>query len=179
MNNRTRRVMLGLTSLGLAASIAIPVFAAESETPSHRQAFPHQQMIQALAQRFNINQGELESFFKTQHAQRMTEHLNQKLSEAVTKGKITEAQKIAIIAKTKEVMTTVQGFESLTAEQRAEKMKQLRTELQAWASQQGLDPSWLHRMVGGGMKGSQEGRGMGQREGRGMKGHVGMGGGRR
>ena len=147
MITRSRRFLLSLTSLGLLTTIAVPVLAAESGSQATKQ--DHRQiMIQSLAQRFNLSQTDLQQFFKEQHEKQMTDRLSAFLSEAVTKGKITEVQKIAIIAKAKEIATKLPELQSLTSEQRAEKMKQLRTETEAWATQQGIDKAFVKHILG-------------------------------
>ena len=147
MITRSRRILFSLTSLGLLTTIAVPVLAAESGTKTAKQDH-HQIMIQALAQRFNLNQTDLQKFFNEQREKHMTDRLNVFLSEAVTKGRITEAQKIAIIAKAKEVAAKLPELQTLTPEQRAEKMKQLRTEIETWATQQGINKSFVKDILG-------------------------------
>lgn len=150
MITRSRRLLLSLTGIGLATAVAVPVLAAESGTQQTiARQDPHQVLIQALAQRFNLNQTDLQQFFKEQREKQMTERLATFLTQAVSQGRITEAQKTAIIAKAKEVAAKLPEFQSLTQEQRLEKMKQLRTEIEAWATQQGIDKAFVKDILGG------------------------------
>ena len=122
MTSRSRRFLFGLTALGVAASVALPALAADPVTPTARpQQRPAQQLIEALAQRFHLNQADLQQFFDQQHEQRQTDHINIFLSQAVARGRITEAQKTILLAKAKEVATKMAEYKKLTPEQGREK----------------------------------------------------------
>jgi len=100
--------------------------------------------IQKLAERFNLNQDEVDSFFqeqRQQHQQQMQEQKEQKLQQAVDDGVITAAQKEAITAKHQEKMGNRQ---------------ENRQEMQQWFEDQGID----HQALFSYMKPDKGSRGM-------------------
>lgn len=168
--NLTRRVLLGMTGLGLAASIAVPAFAA---TPSAGTTFkdPQQTLIQSLVNRFNLNETDLTSFFqeqRTQHEAQGAARVTERLTAQVTAGKLTEAQKSAIVAKIAEAKIKHEAARKLTPEECRKLMEAYRTELEAWVKAQGLDRSYVALIIG-----KHGGRGHG---GPGMGGQMGPGG---
>lgn len=169
--NLTRRVLLGMTGLGLAASIAVPAFAA---TPTDGTTFqdPQQTLIQALIKRFNLNETDLKTFFQEQRAQHQSqgaERVAERLTAQVAAGKLTEAQKSAIIAKIAEAKAKHEEARKLTPEECRKLMDAYRTELEAWVTAQGLDRSYVPLIMG-----NQGGRG--GHGGPGMGGQMGPGG---
>lgn len=175
----SKRIALAVATLGLTATTVAPVFAA---TPSNSingtQSNPRTALIQALAQRFNLNQSDVQSFFDQQEQAQMQAHaaeaqtrLEQRLTTLVTSGKITEAQKTALIAKAKEAQAKHEEARKLTSEECKKMMDAYRTELETWLTQQGLDKSYVRDLMGPGGFGGHGGRGgmMGE-EGRGTRG---------
>ncbi len=85
-----------------------------------------------IAQKFGLAENDVQSVFdemRSEHQQEMKALFEQKLTQEVTDGKITEAQKQAILAK--------------------------RQELEVWAKDQGIDLKYLfggHRGLRGGWK---------------------------
>lgn len=162
--NFTRRVLLGMTGFGLAASIAVPAFAA---TPTADTTFrdPQQTLIQALVKRFNLNETDLISFFQEQRAQHETQdvaRVTARLTAQVTAGKLTEAQKNAIVAKMAEAKLKHEAARKLTPEECRKLMEAYRTELEAWVTAQGLDRSYVPLIMGNqGGRGGHGGPGMG------------------
>ncbi len=161
--NLTRRVLLGMTGLGLAASIAVPAFAA---TPTAGTTFndPQQTLIQALIKRFNLNETDLKTFFQEQRAQHESqgaERVAERLTAQVAAGKLTEAQKSAIIAKIAEAKAKHEEARKLTPEECRKLMEAYRTELEAWVTAQGLDRSYVPLIMGNqGGRGGHGGPGM-------------------
>lgn len=169
--NLTRRVLLGMTGLGLAASISVPVFAA---TPTAGTTFqdPQQTLIQSLVKRFNLSETDLTTFFqeqRTQHEAQDAARVTERLTAQVTAGKLTEAQKSAIVAKMAEAKAKHEAARKLTPEECRKLMDAYRTELEAWVTAQGLDRSYVPLIMG-----NQGGRG--GHGGPGMGGQMGPGG---
>lgn len=166
----SRKVLVSLASVGLIATAAAPVFAA---SPVSSQSSPQDRreiLIQALVQRFNLNKSDVQQFFQDQESQRFNEvltRLGERLSDEVTQGHLTEAQKNAILVKAKEVKAKHDALRSLSEAERETQMKQYRSELEAWVTQQGIDKRYLRDLVGGGHHGPRDGRhGIGNQEGR-------------
>ena len=145
----SRRFLMGLTGLSVAATVALPVFAATPATTT--QTDPRDTLIQALVQRFNLNQSDVQQFFRDQETQRFNEQLTNletRLAADVTAGNLTEAQKTALIAKAKEARTKMESFRSLSAEVREQSRKTYCDELKAWLTQQGIKEQYLHVLMG-------------------------------
>jgi Spy/CpxP family protein refolding chaperone len=112
-------------------------------------------LAEAIAKKFNLDQTQVEAVFTEyhdQHRQEMMEKMkvaeDERLSRLVTDGKITEAQKQAIVDKLTELKAERQNFdkeqfENMTPEQRKAEMLKKKEELDAWAKEQGIDPSVL------------------------------------
>lgn len=111
---------------------------------------PRDTMIQALVERFGLNQTEVETFFEEQHAARQAEREathEANLDAAVTAGVITESQKDALVAKHAEMQV-----ERETARENGEKpdkseREEHRAEMEAWATEQGIDLEALHEFM--------------------------------
>lgn len=179
MNPLSKRIALATATLGLVAVTAIPVFAATPSTSTGTAPVdPRASLIQSLVQRFHLNQSDVEQFFndqEQQHANEALTRLEQRLSQDVTSGKLTDAQKAAIVAKAKEAQAKHEAARKLSPEECKKMMDQYRTELETWASQQGIDRSYLRDIMGGpgGHGGPMGGlRGGSDRGGRGRRGQA-------
>jgi cytidylate kinase len=107
-------------------------------------------MITRLSQKLGVPEAQVKSAFDqmhTEHAAEMKANMETKLSALVADGKITEAQKTAILAKMEEFRTkreqSRESFQNLTREERKEKMETEKAELEAWAKSQNIDLSIL------------------------------------
>lgn len=114
-------------------------------------------MIQKLATKLGISEDKVKSAFDQIHSEHETEmkqKMEQHLSDLVSQGKITEAQKQAIIAKMAELRSAREAekdsFKNLTPEQRKAKMDAQKTDLENWAKSQGIDLSILPSIGHGG-----------------------------
>lgn len=137
-------VALALVGLAVYGSTTV---SAQSPTP---KANPIQSLVAKIAQKFNLNEAEVQAVFD-EHRQEMhttmRDKLEDRLSQAVTEGKLTEAQKQAILGKLAELESQKDElrdeFMNATPEERKEKMQSKRAELEAWAREQGIDVSVL------------------------------------
>ena len=107
-------------------------------------------MITKLAQKLGVSETQVKSAFdelRNEHETEMKANMNTKLTTLVSEGKITEAQKAAIIAKMEELKSKMEAnretFKNLTPEERKTKMTAEKTELETWAKSQGIDLSIL------------------------------------
>jgi hypothetical protein len=110
-------------------------------------------LVQKVAQRFGLNQADVQAVFdqdKQEHRAQMNAKYEQRLSQLVTDGKITEAQKQLILAKYKELeankQSMMQNMKNLTPEQRKSVMDQQRQDIQSWAQQNNIDLKYLMPM---------------------------------
>jgi hypothetical protein len=98
-------------------------------------------LIQRIANRFNLNQDEVEQTFQ-EHKQYMGERLRQgyiqKLDQAVIDGLLTQDQKNALLAK-KEEMRESYNYEDLTKEEILAQKKEHHEKFETWAEDEGID----------------------------------------
>ncbi|MBI4122211.1 MAG: hypothetical protein HY461_02680 [Parcubacteria group bacterium] len=94
-----------------------------------------------LAVRFNLNQADVEAFLLEQHWVDIKARLSVRLDQAVTKGKITAAQKTVILAKFDDVTDQLDDMRNLSDADRRQALKDLRAELKTWAKTQGINTS--------------------------------------
>lgn len=127
-------------------------------------------LVQKLAQKFNLDEGEVKAVFDEERTARETERqqkLETKLTQAVTDGTITEEQKQKIIAKISEIESEREAFmESLkdaTDDERKQAMEAKRTELKNWATENNIPEDYLRFLGGPGHRGGPGGRMGGER----------------
>jgi hypothetical protein len=111
----------------------------------------HLDLIAAIAQKFNVPQDQVQQVFNDHRAKRQSEmqaKMDERLTQLVKDGKLTEDQKQAIIAKLAEEKNNFNpdSFKDLTPAQRREKMEQHRQEMENWAKSQGIDLSVIMPM---------------------------------
>ncbi len=129
---------------------------------------PFSKLVQMIAQKFNLDQTQVQSVFDQfwkerrqelqQNAQKREE---ERLDKLVTDGKITKEQKQAILDKLADLRNKYnpENFKDLTVEQRKEKFQEKQNEIKAWAQSQGIDPSYLMPIFGMGGRKSMGGFG--------------------
>jgi hypothetical protein len=106
---------------------------------------------QALAEKFNLDQNEVENFFTQQRGfrhedreERHEEHLN----ELVNSGQLTQEQRNALEARHDEMESEREehraAMSNLTIEERQAERTEHRAEMEVWAEENGIDLSILH-----------------------------------
>lgn len=161
----TKRLLLPAVAIVLLGTATLGIVNAHAQ---ENTSTPFSGLAEAIAQKFNLNQSDVQSvvtdWHTKQHAkmeQQMQQRLSQKLDDAVKEGKLTTAQKQAILDKMSQLQTERQNtdLKSLTEEERRTQMEQKRTELENWAKSQGIDTSLLPMFF----RGPGHMRGMGMR----------------
>lgn len=116
------------------------------------------ELVQKLVQRFNLKESDVQVVFdeykKERHGQ-MTARLEERLAELVKTGKLSEAQKQAILAKKAEWDTQVHNtdWKSLSPEERRAKKQAHFEEMKKWAEENGIEFKFFMGMGKmGGMK---------------------------
>jgi hypothetical protein len=125
---------------------------------------PQNTLVQKIAQRFGLNEAEVEAVFDEDRSERQAEmqaRFADRLIQAVSDGEITEAQKQLILDKHEEMQTERETereqFRNMTAEERRSQMQVHRQELETWAETNGID---MENLFGfGGPKGGGMHRG--------------------
>lgn len=106
---------------------------------------------QKIAERFNLNFDEVQSFFNEIHQKRIQqaqERVEIKLNEALLNGKITQAQKEAILVKIKELYQKKEDLNCLSFKERRSRRQELQKEMKDWADQNGIDFGFLRKFQG-------------------------------
>ncbi len=138
--------ILALAIIGTAAATTTMV--------SAQDAIGANSIVAAVAAKFNLNQSDVQAVFdeqKTKHHAELKAAMDQKLTQAVTDGKITEAQKQAIITHFSEMKEKRVGpgqFKEMTGEERKAFHEQKQAEMDAWLSQNGLTREVLQDVMG-------------------------------
>lgn len=111
-------------------------------------------IIDKLVAKFNLNEAEVKAVFDEERSARQSEmqaKIEAKLTQAVTDGKITEAQKQAILAKHEEMKVNrgenMEDWHDLTPSERQAKMQSKRTEMESWAKSIGIDQTVLDEFM--------------------------------
>ena len=148
--------VLGLTVLGGGiASVSA------AETTNARN--PMSALVSAVASKFNLNAADVQTVvdevMKTQHADMKAKSpvdFASRLEQAVTDGKLTQAQSDLITAKSAELKASMEAdriaSKILTQEELKTKMEAKQASLKEWATANGIPEQYL-RFVGGGGKG--------------------------
>ena len=126
----------------------------------------HEGLVQRLTEKFGLNQTEVEevmSEYRGEHrGQMQAERQSQReesLSQAVSDGKITQAQKDSYLAKMAELQANRPALADLTPEEHQANKESHRAEMETWAEANGLDLDDLHPLMGKGLKGDGQHRG--------------------
>ena len=148
----------------LALSVLLGGTVAGTQIASADEA-EHQSFASRIAERFGIDESEVETFMEEQRTERQEERqamFEERLTEAVENGELTEEQKNLIIEKHAEMQSEREDNrperdgEKPTEEER-EAMKtereERRAELESWAEENGIDMEYF--------TGDKEGRGPG------------------
>lgn len=156
------------TSIGLAGLGAGVAQAATTDTSSTDN--PMSSLVDKLATKFNLDKTEVQKVVDEQRTEMEAEREEQvktKLAELVKAGTITQAQSDAITAKRAELQkereASKDAAEDKTAEERKTERETKRTELEAWAKEQGLDTKYLRYVFGHGGPGGHGHGGPGMR----------------
>jgi hypothetical protein len=146
-----------ILSAGLIIASTTPIAAEEPAT--HQES-----LIQRLAQKFNVKESDVKAVFDEERAARRAEHHQQvesKLTEAVSDGKLTEAQKQLILTKHAELQREMEqqqtAWQAKTPAERRTLMAERREALEQWAQQNNID---LEYFRGPSMMGNRGHRGM-------------------
>ena len=160
IGKKTLLVAGAVTTLGTIASVGLgSVYAATNTSGSGT-------IVDKIATKFNLNKDEVQKVFEEDRAEKETEHqqaMEERLTQAVTDGKLTEDQKAKILAKMAELKANRPNMEELknkTPEERHQLMEQHRTELEQWAKDNNIPEEYMPfhiRVKAGGGPGGPEG----------------------
>lgn len=147
--------------LASAASVAILLGGSLAAQKSFAQeGATKTSLVELIASKFNLKKDEVQAvvdqFGQQKQAERQQSY-EERLTQAVTDGKLTAAQNDLILAKEKEMQAKMEANRQLATEaERRAAMEQEKTDLKKWATDNTIDLKWLHPFggrKGGGMKG--------------------------
>ncbi|MEK7461421.1 MAG: hypothetical protein AAB647_04390 [Patescibacteria group bacterium] len=135
--------ILGLAMI--AGTLGVTSANAEAQGDETRQP-----LVQKIAERFNLNEADVQAVFdeeKTGHMNQMQQKFDDRLAQAVLDGKIDLAQKQLILDKRAELQKTHgsdrETFKNMTPKQRQAAKQTRHADLQAWATEKGIDLRYL------------------------------------
>lgn len=165
----TSAVLAGVAGVG-ATMIQAAAPTTTTATASATRVDPMNSLVTAIAQKFGLNQADVQKVFDDQRTQMDTQReteqasrLKTQLDQAVTNGKLTQTQENLIIAKQAEIKTFHDSLKGKTPEECEAAMKTEMASVTQWAKDNNIPTQYL--MMGGpgggprGGHGGPEGRG--------------------
>jgi hypothetical protein len=141
---------------GLAALVFTGAVLISTVSVSAQETNGQATLVQKIAQKFGLQESEVQTVFdehREEHHAQMQAHFEERLTQAVNDGKITEAQKQAIIAKHKKLQEAFtserETMKNMTPEERKATMEKRHDALKAWAEEQGIDLSLFPMVMNG------------------------------
>ena len=148
MNIKKSLVAAGaITTLGLGLLGGVEVTHAATTGTG-----PMSGLVNAIAQRFNLNPADVQKVFDDQHQQMIAQHeqtMKDHLAQAVTAGQLTQTQADQITAKQQELRDFFNSLNGLSASDKQTAIKNKMTELQQWAKDNSIPLQYLKPGLGG------------------------------
>ncbi len=149
MNKKTNIIIVLALLVAGASLVALPV-SAENAVNGRTN------LIEMLSSKFGVEQSEVESVFDEHRAgqqQYQQEKQEERLDDAVKNGEISEVQKNLILEKCSEMRQERESEKdsNLGREERRQSMEEKRSEMEAWAEENGIDLKFLNLGMGGKM----------------------------
>lgn len=143
------------STIGLSSMVG--VVSAQAATNTTNDGSTEQTLVDKIATKFNLKKDDVQAVFdqdREEHRQERQQKLEERLSKAVSDGKITEQQKALILDKLQEMQTYMESLKDKTPKERHNLMKAKRDELTNWAKDNNIPLQYLHPMGGphGGQK---------------------------
>lgn len=136
-------------SLGVATLAGAGMVNAQSGTPNSNG------LVDKIAQKFNLNKSDVQKVFdedRTAHEAKRQQQMEERMTQAVKDGKLTQAQADAITSKMAEMKTYMDSLKDKTEQERHDAMKTKMDELKQWADQNNIPNGYMpmgHGMRGG------------------------------
>lgn len=137
------------STIGLSSMVG--VVSAQASTDTLKDNSAGQSLVDKIATKFNLNKDDVQKVFdqdREEHRQEMQQKLEDRLSKAVSDGKITEQQKTLILNKVQEMQSNKESLKDKTPEERRSLMKAKHDELTQWAKDNNIPLQYLHPMGG-------------------------------
>jgi len=150
-----RYLVVPIVAIGLVAILA---FSSADEVSAYGFDDHRDNFAQAIAQKFNLNQSEVEDVMDEYHQQNiglreqeMLANFDERLDQALAEGKITESQMYAILEKHEEMHDRIVDLrdQDLDRDELHELKADIHDEMEAWADEQGIDYDVFMRLGNG------------------------------
>ena len=143
-----------ITTLGAVGTVGIASAATNSS------ANPQDSLVQKIAEKFHLNKTDVQAVFDQEHADReaaQQKKVEDELTQLVTDGKLTAVQKQAILDKRASLQAERQAnkddMQNKPKDERKAAMDAKKTELEKWASDNGIAKEYLRFVAGHGGRG--------------------------
>ena len=147
-----KKALMSLIAVGVIASgLVLNTTLAKADEKSG-----FSDIVSRIAEKFNLEEEEVQAVFDSvhdEHMQEMKAKFEDRLSNLVDEGKLTEEQKQALIAKHQEMELNLPKPGEEASEDLHAQMKARHEEFRAWAEEEGIDLSLIGPMgfkIGGG-----------------------------
>ncbi len=107
---------------------------------------PQASLVQKLADTFHVDKSKVQAVFDQNKADHQADHEKQyedRLAKAVSGGKLTAAQKTAILTEHAKLEAELKAAMTDSKTDRHTVMRKIRTDSAAWATQNNIDEKWL------------------------------------
>ena len=134
---KSKIILLGLT-VALLATLGIA--GTNGVGANDNTTFPP--AIQALIDRFDLNEDEVSEVLEETRAQKHEEKralMGEKLDGLVSEGKLTEEQKSKLLTKLDEMKANNEEWRNIDKEEVMEIMRQRKEEMKSWAKSEGIN----------------------------------------
>ncbi len=155
----SKRILIPMAAVAIlgAGVYGVSQVSAASGTPGD----PRASLIQKLADTFHLDKSKVQAVFDQNRADMQQQHeanYEARLSQAVTDGQLTAAQKDAILAEHNKLAAELAAAQGGAPADRHAAMKTVMAEAKTWAAQNNINAKWLMAAGPGHLRG---GRGMG------------------
>jgi len=142
-------------AIGVVVAIVVGVSFVSPYTFAQDMVSPKNSLVEKLASTFNLDKTKVQAVFdqefKAHHAERQAK-FEEKLTQLVKDGKISEAQKQLLLQKHQQMQESrqeqMEKMKSMTVEERKAAMEAHKKELENWAKENDIDVQDLFPMGG-------------------------------
>ncbi len=139
--NLPQRLILPLAALAVTGAAVLGAQAVSAATEPVGTS-----LAQKLATTFNLDQAKVQAVLDQHHSEHQankTARYEQRLTQAVAAGHLTEAQKTALLDKVKDLKTKLEAAKANPGADRHAAIAAIHQEATDWAKAQGINPKWL------------------------------------
>jgi hypothetical protein len=139
----SKKVILPMAAITLVGAGVVGIQATQAASGPNG---PSQSLVQDIAKTFNLDPSKVQAVF-TAHAQAQASESQTRyqdmLQNAVTNGKLTQAQMAAILAEHNALVSQLQAAQSQSGQAKADAIRAVYQDAKAWAEQNSVAQRWL------------------------------------